>query len=184
MPPKTIRMSNQHTLKSESNPQSYTKDADSDTPQYPWYMINHITIEDRNLLFQATTELLKLLVERVNNEKDNVNLTPMLLKRVWRAALRCVGFTPAQKDDIVCIALLDDATAMTYNIAPFAGYWKILWTIGPKPDCAHDHILVRSTRSASLNLKLTISSTIVPSSVKQLRFSERFYRWQIAQLVV
>ena len=58
-------------------------------------MVDYITIEDRNLLFNATIDLLKLLLERVNNERDDVNLTQMLLKRVWRAALRCAGFTPA-----------------------------------------------------------------------------------------
>ncbi|TVY38119.1 hypothetical protein LSUB1_G003789 [Lachnellula subtilissima] len=109
--------------------------------KYPWYMVDYITIEDRNLLFDATIELLKLLLERVNNERDDVNLTPMLLKRVWRAALRCSGFTPAQKDDVICICNIDDRTAMEIGMAPYASYWKYLWTIGPKPGTPTDLLL-------------------------------------------
>jgi hypothetical protein len=105
-------------------------------------MVDYITIEDRVLLFNATIDLLKLLLERVNNEKDNVILTPMLLKRVWRAALRCPGFTPAQKDDFICICSIDDRTAMEFGMVPHAAYWKDLWTIGPKPGAPHDLLLV------------------------------------------
>lgn len=114
----------------------------TDHSQYPWYMVEYITIEDRNLLFTATIDLLKLLLDRVNNERDDVNLTPMLLKRVWRAALRCPGFTPAQKDDVICICNIDDRTAMELGMAPFASYWKYLWTIGPKPNTPADLLLV------------------------------------------
>ncbi|TVY45657.1 hypothetical protein LOCC1_G002710 [Lachnellula occidentalis] len=109
--------------------------------KYPWYMVEYITIEDRNLLFAATIELVKLLLERVNNERDDVNLTPMLLKRVWRAALRCPGFTPAQKDDVVCICNIDDRTVMELGMAPHASYWKYLWTIGPKPGTPPDLLM-------------------------------------------
>ena len=125
-------------------------------------MVEYITIEDRNLLFDATIDLLKLLLDRVNNEKDNVNLTPMLLKRVWRAALRCAGFTPAQKDDVIVICSLDGRTAMELGMAPHAAYWKVLWTIGPKPGVPHDILLVCGPiSSAHHELQLTLPSTTV-----------------------
>ncbi|TVY81293.1 hypothetical protein LSUE1_G004001 [Lachnellula suecica] len=109
--------------------------------KYPWYMVDYITIEDRILLFETTMKLLVLLVERVNNEKDNVNLTVMLLKRVWRAALRCPGFTPAQKDDVVIICGLDPVAVADLGVAPHAPHWKDLWTIGPKPNVPIDLLL-------------------------------------------
>jgi hypothetical protein len=93
-------------------------------------MVEHITLEDRILLFDATVKLLKLLEERINNppnDEPNVNLNSMLFRRVWRAALRCIGFTPAQKDDIVYL---------------FAADWKYLWCIGPKPGVPDDLLLV------------------------------------------
>ncbi|KAH8654511.1 hypothetical protein BGZ60DRAFT_342292, partial [Tricladium varicosporioides] len=109
--------------------------------KYPWYMVDYITIEDRNLLHRATKDLLLLLVERVNDETDSVNLTQMLLKRVWRAAIRCPGFTPTMKDDIVYICGVDDRTAQELGLAPYAPHWKYLWTIGPKAGVPADLLL-------------------------------------------
>jgi hypothetical protein len=105
-------------------------------------MVDYITIEERNLLHKATVDLLTLLMERINLDNDNVSLTPMLLKRVWKAALRCRGFTPSMKDDIVFICQIDGHTAAEYGVAPFAPYWKYLWTIGPKPGVPADLLLV------------------------------------------
>lgn len=105
-------------------------------------MVDHITIEERNLLHKATIDLLSLLLERINNDKDDICLTPMLLKRVWKAALKCHGFTPAMKDDIVFICQIDAQTAVECGVAPYAPYWKYLWTIGPKPGVPADLLLV------------------------------------------
>ena len=115
-------------------------------------MVDHITIEDRNMLHEATKTMLVLLIERVNSEDQNVNMNKMLLKRVWRAALRCLGFTPSMKDDIVYIAGLTDQTAVEYGMAPYASFWNKLWCIGPKPNVPVDVILV-SLHSSSLVLK-------------------------------
>jgi hypothetical protein len=105
-------------------------------------MVDYITIQDRNLLHNATKELLSLLVERVCNERENVNLTPMLLKRVWRAAMACPGFTPSMKDDIVFICNIDINMAVELGLAPHAAEWRYLWTIGPKPGVPTDVLLV------------------------------------------
>lgn len=70
-------------------------------------------------------------------------MTSMLLKRVWKAALKCPGFTPVMKDDIVFIAGVDDQTAKEHGHAPFAAGWDRLYTIGPKADAPHDLILVK-----------------------------------------
>jgi hypothetical protein len=110
--------------------------------QYPWQMVDYITIEDRNMLHKATLDMLNLLIDRVNTNKDDICLTPMLLKRVWKAGLRCPGFTPSMKDDIVFICQIDDQTAMDYGVAPYASFWKYLWTIGPKPGVPIDVLLV------------------------------------------
>jgi hypothetical protein len=109
-------------------------------------MVDCITIEDRNILHHTTKKMLEILVERVNNNDDSVNLNGMLLKRVWRAALTCPGFTPSMKDDIVCIAGLDDRTAVDFGLAPHASFWNKLWTIGPKPEAPVDVLLVSVQR--------------------------------------
>lgn len=105
-------------------------------------MVDYITVEERNMVHKATVDLLTLLVERVQNDMNDPCITPMLLKRVWKAALKCHGFTPAMKDDIVFICGLDAQTATEYGVAPYAPYWKYLWTIGPKPGVPIDVLLV------------------------------------------
>lgn len=105
-------------------------------------MVDSITIQDRALLHKATVDLLTLLVDRVNSNSEDVNLTNMLLKRVWKAALKCPGFTPVMKDDIVYIAGIDEQTAKEHGVAPFASGWRDIYTIGPKVDAPHDLILV------------------------------------------
>jgi hypothetical protein len=105
-------------------------------------MVDHITIEDRWLLHRATLDLIRLLQERIDANTDPVNLNQMLLKRVWRAALKCPGFTPVMKDDIVYTCGIDDRTALELGVPPLAVWWKCLWTIGAKPGIPHDTLLV------------------------------------------
>src|SRR4051794_11123480 len=105
-------------------------------------MVDHITLEDRSILHKTTIHLLSFLVERVRNEEGGENLTPMLLKRVWRAALKCPGFAPAMKDDIVFTCGLDNVTATEFGVPPYAPYWKYISTIGPKPGAPADLVLV------------------------------------------
>jgi hypothetical protein len=105
-------------------------------------MVDHITIEDRSLLHKATIDLLRLLQEKIENETDPVNLNQMLFKRVWRAALKCPGFTPVQKDDVVFICGIDDRTALELGVAPYAVWWKPLFTIGHKPEVPADTLMV------------------------------------------
>lgn len=105
-------------------------------------MVDYITIEDRNLIHKATMQLLALLRDRIDSIQEDINLTPMLYKRVWRAALKCSGFTPTMKDDIVfkCGIPLDIAKEL--GAPMFASEWKGLWTIGPKKNAPQDLILV------------------------------------------
>ncbi|KAG9245370.1 hypothetical protein BJ878DRAFT_419329 [Calycina marina] len=128
--------------------------------KYPWYMVDFITIEDRNLLFKATVELLTLLIDRINNEVDTINLNTMLYKRVWKAALKCKGFTPTMKDDIVVSCEIDEMIAKeTCGIAPYAAHWKSLWTIGAKSNAPSDLVLcyISLLREASESQKRNLS---------------------------
>lgn len=85
--------------------------------------------------------MLELLIERVANNEDKINLNHILLKRVWRAALKCPGFTPSMKDDIAVIADLDHATCIEFGLPPYAPFWNKLWTLGPKPTVPIDVIM-------------------------------------------
>ena len=105
-------------------------------------MVDHITVADRHLLHRATIDLIKLLQERIDSGADPVNLNNQLFKRVWRAALKCPGFTPVMKDDVVFICGIDDRTALELGVAPYAVWWKPLFTIGHRRDVPTDTLMV------------------------------------------
>ncbi|RKF76028.1 hypothetical protein GcM1_230069 [Golovinomyces cichoracearum] len=98
--------------------------------KYPWYMADYISIKNRNNLHEVTVRLLKILKNYIETQPEDAHFTPMLYKRVWRAALNCQGFSPSQKDDIVLIIDLPDEQAKEFGLPPFAASWKRLWTIG------------------------------------------------------
>lgn len=107
-------------------------------------MVDHITIEDRNLLHETTKSLLTMLYYYVQNNREDTRLTAALLKRAWRAVLACPGFTPTMKDDIMVICNIDTDYAMEIGLAPYAAEWKYLWTIGPKKSAPVDVVMVSS----------------------------------------
>jgi hypothetical protein len=105
-------------------------------------MVDFVTIEDRDLLHETTMVLLHHLKERLETNEMDVNITPMLYKRVWRAALRCSGFSPVMKDNVVHMVSIDSNTCYEFGLPPYPDYWKELWTIGMKPGAPHDLVLV------------------------------------------
>lgn len=106
-------------------------------------MVDFITIEDRELLHKATVTLLRFLRERIDNaETPDLNITEMLYKRVWHAALICPGFSPSQKDDFIYMARVPQEVASDHGVPEYAAAWKSLWTIGPKRDAPADLVNV------------------------------------------
>jgi len=105
-------------------------------------MVEYITMKERQILYDTTFELLELLLDRVNNEEPDINLNHMLLKRVWKAALKCPGFTPTMKDNIVVLCHVDETIAREMGMAPYAALWKDLWAIGAKAGAPSDLALV------------------------------------------
>ncbi len=114
--------------------------------QYPWYMVDYITLDDLIQLHQTTIRLLELLKDRISNNFEDIHLTPMLYKRAWLAALTCPGFTPVMKDDIKIVCDIDDKTAIGHGLPQFASFWHPFWTITQKPNMPQDVVLVSYTR--------------------------------------
>jgi hypothetical protein len=111
-------------------------------------MVDHITLHQRFLIHKATKALLQQLFHQVNSGRENesTSLTTMLLKRLWRAALQCPGFSVAQKDDIIVLANLGPDVAMEYGLPPFAHLW-VFMTIVPNPKIPMDVVEVTSVPS-------------------------------------
>jgi hypothetical protein len=101
-----------------------------------------ITIEDRQLLHNATIELVECLKNRIAVEAYPLVLNNQLLQRLIRACFRCPGFTQAQKDDIAFICELSPNAGFDLGLVPFAPEWKWLRAIGPKPGVTMDVLLV------------------------------------------
>ena len=110
--------------------------------QYPWYMPDYITIDDRDEMFRISLAILKGLMFRMS--EDDLLLNSRLYKRMVRIILSCPGFTESQKDDI---AFTCDIELQTINppLAPMADHWYVLRTIGPKPGVEPDVLLVSYT---------------------------------------
>ncbi|KAI9644357.1 hypothetical protein NHQ30_007714 [Ciborinia camelliae] len=106
--------------------------------KYPWAMVDHIIVEDRQSLFRVTMEMLRMLAATVESNQDPLKLNSQLFKRVWRTALKCQGFSPVQKDDIIFEMKIDPQIALELGVPPQADLWSYIWTIGPRKDVAYD----------------------------------------------
>lgn len=151
----------------------------TDDIQYPWYMVDHITIEDRDLLFTAASRLIEMLFQRVANDAENTTIDIRLLNRVKRACFQCDGFTEAQKDDCAFICGLTGGAA---GLSPYADHWYIFRVIGPKAGVVPD-VLEVSTQFPIVHhpsdLHRLTKCTVLPSSnprshnLRRSRYSTR-----------
>lgn len=110
-------------------------------------MVENITLLDRQLLYKATMDLIKLLVNLIERKENPLSLTTQLLKRVWRTALKCEGFSPCMKDNIVFELNIDPQIALELGVPPQADLWSYVWTIGPRKDVAYDLVQVSIRRN-------------------------------------
>lgn len=101
--------------------------------KFPWYMTDCITVSQRGAMFQATRDLLQLLLKSLDKGSDPVNLNKQLLRRVTRAAMECPGFTTLMKDDVAWIAGMSDAEQRSYGQPRFASSWRHQYALVPKP---------------------------------------------------
>lgn len=129
--------------------------------QFPWYMVDHITLKERTQIYNATVQLVTLLFQRVQNNDKPITLNMQLLKRVLLAALKCAGFTQAMKAEIRLQAGFND---FDYQLAPYAEHW-LFQTVGPKKGSEYDTIMVNNISIyLSIGQLLTIFSTSRPCS--------------------
>ncbi|KPM35669.1 hypothetical protein AK830_g10901 [Neonectria ditissima] len=101
--------------------------------KFPWYMTECITITQRQAIFNATCELLRLLARAIEKNDDILNLNTQLYKRVIASAMTCKGFTTRMKDDIAWIVDMAEATMIGFGQPRFASSWVHQYAIVPKP---------------------------------------------------
>ncbi|OAA60104.1 RNA recognition, RNP-1 [Cordyceps fumosorosea ARSEF 2679] len=100
--------------------------------KFPWYMTACITVAQRGAMFQATCDLLRLLLKSLDKGDDPVNLSNQLLRRVAKAAMECPGFTALMKDDIVWIVGMSEDEQRAYGQPRFASSWRHQYALVPK----------------------------------------------------
>ena len=103
----------------------------------PWYMADKITIRHRNAVFQATMQLLRLLLLAVRDKRHEA-LNTQLVKRLSMAAMLCPGFSVVQKDDIAYLCAIDDSRQRLFNQPRYADFWVHQHTLCPKEGIALD----------------------------------------------
>ena len=116
--------------------------------KFPWYMTQHITTKQRYSVWNATCQLVKILVLAVEQKRDEINLTPQLLKRLVNAAMRCPGFTVLQKDSIAFLVTMNEMEMRGYGLPRFASTWTHQYAVAVKPGVPLDVIEVKSPAPA------------------------------------
>ncbi|TQW01121.1 RNA recognition, RNP-1 [Cordyceps javanica] len=101
--------------------------------KFPWYMTDCITVGQRSAMFQATCDLLRLLLKSLDKNDDPVNLNKQLLRRVTKAAMECPGFTAIMKDDVAWIVGMSEGEQRIYGQPRFANSWRHQYALVPKP---------------------------------------------------
>ncbi|KAK3372400.1 hypothetical protein B0H63DRAFT_496912 [Podospora didyma] len=104
----------------------------------PWHMADCITVRQRHAVYQATIELIQLLIGILGKDtqyrhyhENTLNL--QLLKRLVTAAMLCPGFSVLQKDNVAYIAELSEYQIRQFNQPRFADLWTHQLTLCPRP---------------------------------------------------
>ncbi|KAF3760054.1 hypothetical protein M406DRAFT_270108 [Cryphonectria parasitica EP155] len=108
--------------------------------KFPWYMTDCITIKQRQSVYAACVNLLRLLQEAMEKKKHEHVLNSQLYRRLWTSAMICRGFTVTMKDSISYLVGLTDEDKREFNMPRFADQWVHIYTLVPKPGTPLDVI--------------------------------------------
>ncbi|KAF7563884.1 hypothetical protein G7046_g266 [Stylonectria norvegica] len=108
--------------------------------KFPWHMTSYVTIGQRQAIFKATCELIRLLARAVVKEDDHINLNHQLYRRVITSAMGCAGFTPLMKDDIAWTTNMEEMELRAFGQPRFANCWRHQFALAPKPGMPLDVI--------------------------------------------
>ncbi|EFQ29481.1 uncharacterized protein GLRG_04625 [Colletotrichum graminicola M1.001] len=100
--------------------------------KFPWHMKANVTVQQRYAIHKATCDLVRILVNSIQDKRDELNLTHRLLKRLVIAAMRCEGFSALQKDDIAYLVGMDEMEQRAFGQPRFAEAWRHLYVLVPK----------------------------------------------------
>lgn len=105
-------------------------------------MTDCITLKQRSAVFQATQDLIRLLLRSLEKGDDPINLNRQLLRRVTKAAMECPGFTTLMKDDVAWLVGMVDGEQRVHGQPRFASSWRHQYALTPKPGMPLDVVEV------------------------------------------
>lgn len=108
----------------------------------PWYMTDHITVFQRQSMYEATMRLIKSLQKQIRYKNNAYVLNGQLLERLWVSAMLCHGFTVTMKDNVAFCVNLSSERISDFNMPRFPNLWVHTHTLVPKPGAPIDVVEV------------------------------------------
>ncbi|KLU90524.1 hypothetical protein MAPG_10377 [Magnaporthiopsis poae ATCC 64411] len=106
----------------------------------PWHMTDWITFRQRYSIFEACYLLIKHLLRILDSGCATNLLNERLFNHLTHTAMRCPGFTIAQKDDLATLIGIQDSRRYSYGLPLNPGSWVHLYGVGPRMDMPLDVI--------------------------------------------
>ncbi|KAI0886052.1 uncharacterized protein GGS22DRAFT_179066 [Annulohypoxylon maeteangense] len=104
----------------------------STVKKYPWHMPEHITIKERDCMYDAGLRMVGQLQRRISKGEKPERLTPQLLSRLAEAILSCPGFSISQKDNVAYRANMPEHKMRDLGQPRFAELWRHLQVLNTK----------------------------------------------------
>lgn len=104
----------------------------------PWYTTDHITVFQRQSIYDATIRLIKNLQKQIRYKNNLYLLNEQLLERLWVSAMLCHGFTVTMKDNIAYCVNLSAERMRDFNMPRFPELWVHTHSLVPKPGAPLD----------------------------------------------
>ncbi|KAI9817541.1 MAG: hypothetical protein M1827_001152 [Pycnora praestabilis] len=102
--------------------------------KYPWWAVGFYTLSDRDLLFWATEQLVRILVANSRRGRSPINVGGQLLLELVYAGLNAPGFTESQRAVLVAAA---ESAGRGIRLSPLATSWPFE-VLGRKKDVEED----------------------------------------------
>ncbi|KAH0543207.1 hypothetical protein FGG08_002468 [Glutinoglossum americanum] len=142
-------------------PQRVYESMISTISKFPWWVVDMYTLGTRDHLFEATEELVKILMRRIKTQAT-LQISEQLLLELVETALRAPGFSEVQKAHLVHVA---DIHMAHISLPLFSDQW-IFETICRKNGVADDVLAyyVALLRDASFMVALGEQFVTIPAS--------------------
>ncbi|KAI9670802.1 MAG: hypothetical protein M1829_004691 [Trizodia sp. TS-e1964] len=102
--------------------------------KYPWFDVDHITLEARDLLFDAMKKMITILFENLKRSHAPIYLNVGLMNGLVLAGLMCPGFNERQKLELTRVAQYQGEP---FGITKLAYHWPFE-VLGRRADVPED----------------------------------------------